>query len=209
MNAMEIPHYQNGQAGRIDVDPSFLGEKVKRRTLFASVIMYEANRRVGTHDTLTRGEVARSKRQLFQQKGTGRARVRHPQVTQCRGGGIAHGPHPRDYRYALPRKELKVALRSALLSKFRDGQVALVDRFDLPAPKTKDLARVLRTLGCAKSALIVTAAPDKNLVLSARNLPRVKVTGAKALNAYEVLLYRNLVLTQDGFDALRELSTHE
>lgn len=206
---MEIPHYTNGQAGRTEVDASFLGEKVKGRTLFSAVIMYEANQRAGTHDTKTRAEIARSKKQLFKQKGTGRARVRHPQATQCRGGGIAHGPHPRDYRYALPRKELKVALLSALLGKFRDGQVALVDDFGLAAPKTKDVAKVLKSLGCSGSALIVTAEPDPALHLSARNIPRVSVTTAGRLNAYEVVWHRNLVLTQAGLDSLREMHAHE
>ena len=81
------------------MDTAFLGDKVRTRTLKNAVIMYEANKRVGTHNTLTRAEVARAKKPLFKQKHTGRARVRHPQVPQCRGGGVAHGPHPRDYSY--------------------------------------------------------------------------------------------------------------
>src|SRR6185503_13534264 len=107
---MEIPILKRGKAERTEGDTSFLGDKVRSKTLRNAVIMYEANKRVGTHDTLTRAEVARAKRPLFKQKHTGRARVRHPQVSQCRGGGVAHGPHPRDYSYSLPRKALKVAL---------------------------------------------------------------------------------------------------
>ncbi len=207
---MEIPHYENGKAGRVDVDPAFLGDKVKSKTLRAAVIMYEANKRVGTHDTKTRAEVARSKKQLFAQKGTGRARVRHPQVTQCRGGGTAHGPHPRDYSYQLPKKELKVALRAALLSKFRDGEVGMVERFDLAAPKTKAVAGVLSALGFdGGSALIVTDTPDKNLLLSVRNLPKVKVTSVKDLNAYDVVFHRKLVVTKAGLAAMKEVHGHE
>src|SRR5262249_16410346 len=152
--AVEVLSLKGGKRGRTEVDTAFLGEKVLTRTLKSAVIMYEANKRVGTHDTLTRAEVARAKRPLFKQKHTGRARVRHPQVAQCRGGGRAHGPHPRDYSYSLPRKALKVALKSALLSKFRDGEAALVEDFDLRAPKTKVIAQVLAELKCEGSCLI-------------------------------------------------------
>jgi len=176
---MEVPIYQSGSTSRVDVDPSFLGDKVKTRTLRAAIVMYEANRRVGTHNTRTRGEIARRKGALFRQKGLGRGRVRHPQVSQCRGGGRAHGPKPRTYRYRMPRKALKVALRSALLSKFRDGEVAMVESFDLERPRTADVAGVLRSLGCEGSCLIVDRAPDRRLVLSVRNIQRVK---AGALN---------------------------
>jgi large subunit ribosomal protein L4 len=166
--------------------------------------MYEANKRVGTHNTLTRAEVARAKRPLFKQKHTGRARVRHPQVPQCRGGGVAHGPHPRDYSYSLPRKALKVALKSAILSKFRDGQVALVEAFDLDAPKTKALARTLADLKFQGSCLIVVDQVDKNLLLSARNLPGVRVAPVSQLNAYDVVFHRNLVITRKGLEKLKE-----
>ena len=206
---MEIPHYTNGTAGRVDVDPTFLGDKVKNRTLRAAVIMYEANKRVGTHDTKTRAEIARSKRALFAQKGTGRARVRHPQVTQCRGGGVAHGPHPRDYRYAMPRKALRVALQSALLSKFRDGEAAMVDRFALEAPKTREIVQVLKSLGCAGSCLIVTDQPDQNLLLATRNLRRIKVSSVRDLNAYDVVFHRHLLVTRSGFESLKEAFSHE
>jgi large subunit ribosomal protein L4 len=203
---VEVLSLKSGKAGRTEVDTSFLGEKVLTRTLKSAVIMYEANKRVGTHDTLTRAEVARAKRPLFKQKHTGRARVRHPQVPQCRGGGVAHGPHPRDYSYSLPRKALKVALKSAILSKFRDGQVALVEAFDLDAPKTKALARTLADLKFQGSCLclIVVDQVDKNLLLSARNLPGVRVAPVSQLNAYDVVFHRNLVITRKGLEKLKE-----
>lgn len=202
---MEVPIYRNGTADRVEVDPSFLGDKVKARTLRSAVIMYEANKRVGTHNTLTRGGVARSKKAIFKQKGLGRGRVRHPQVPQCRGGGVAHGPHPRDYSYRMTKKALRVALQSALLSKFRDGEVAMTEELGFDKPSTKSLNGVLKSLGCNDSCLVVTDAPDRNLVLSARNLRRVKVMAAKDLNAYDVLFHRRMVLTQKGFDALKEV----
>jgi large subunit ribosomal protein L4 len=201
---VEVLSLKSGKAGRTEVDTSFLGDKVRTRTLKNAVIMYEANKRVGTHDTLTRAEVARAKKPLFKQKHTGRARVRHPQVPQCRGGGVAHGPHPRDYSYAMPRKALKAALKAAILSKFKDGQVAVVDAFALTAPKTKTLAKALGNLKLEGSCLIVVDEADKNLLLSARNLPRVRVANVAQLNAYDVVFHRNLVLTEKGLAKLKE-----
>ena len=202
---MEIPHWKNGKTGRIEVDPSFLGDKVKTLTLHAATVMYQANLRVGTHKTKTRGEINRSKRAVFRQKGLGRGRVRHPQVSQCRGGGVAHGPVLRDYSYKMPRKARRCALRAALLSKFRDGQVLMADAIELAAPKTKELAGILRTLGASRSCLIVSDEPSKSLVLSARNMARIKVSSAKDLNALDVILYRHLLVTQAGFDSLKEI----
>lgn len=206
---MDVPMYAGGSTSRVDVDPSFLGDKVKTRTLRAAILMYEANKRVGTHHTLNRGDVARSKKALFRQKGLGRGRARHPQAPQFRGGGISHGPTPRDYGYRMPKKALKVALRSALLSKFRDGEVAMVDGFSLDAPKTKTIHGVLRSLGCAESCLMVIDQANPNLVLSVRNLPRVKVLEVKDLNAYDVLFHRRMVLTKAAFEALKEAHGHE
>jgi large subunit ribosomal protein L4 len=205
MGAMDIPHMKGGKTGKMSVDTAFLGEKVLARTLFNAVVMYEANKRQGTHDTLTRAEVARAKKPLFKQKHTGNARVKHPQVPQCRGGGVAHGPHPREYRYALPRKALRVALRSALLSKFRDSQVIAVESLALSAPKTKDIAKTLKVAGCGASCLIVVREADRNLLLAVRNLPRVKVMSARELNAYEVALHRHVLITEDGLAALKEI----
>jgi large subunit ribosomal protein L4 len=143
---MDVPVYRKGKTQRAELDLAFLGDKVLKRTLRDAVIMYEANRRTGTHSTLGRSDVARAKKPLFPQKHTGRARVKHPQVTQCRGGGVPHGPRPRDYSYAIPRKALAAALRSAVLAKFRAESASVVDGFGLSAPKTSEVAKVLDAL---------------------------------------------------------------
>jgi large subunit ribosomal protein L4 len=202
---MDVPVYRNGKAARAEIDVAFLGDRVLKRTLREAVIMYEANRRAGTHSTLNRGDVARAKKPLFPQKHTGRARVKHPQVTQCRGGGIPHGPRPRDYSYRMPRKALSAALRSALLAKFQAGSASVVDQFGLGAtPKTSKVAEVLDALKARESCLVVTAEKDSALVNAARNLPRVKVATAKDVNAYEVAFYRSLVVVEGAIAALKE-----
>lgn len=202
---MEIAHFKNGQAGRTDVDASFLGEKVKTRTLRDAILMYQANQRAGTHSTLTRGEIARSKRQLFKQKGTGRARVRHPQATQCRGGGVPFGPKPRDYSYAMPKKARRLALRTALAAKFQAGSVMLCDQVAPGEPNTKSLARTLRSFGAMRTCLIVDKSPSRALVLSARNIPGVRVSSAADLNALDVIKHRHLLLTEAGWAELKEI----
>ena len=202
---MEIPHWNKGKAGRIEVDPSFLGDKVKTRTIHAATVMHLANKRVGTHSTKTRSDIARSKRAMFRQKGLGRGRVRHPQVSQCRGGGVAHGPHPRDYSYSMPKKARREAIRSALLGKFRDGQVLMADSLQMAAPKTKELMGILRSMGAGHSCLIVDAQPQKSLVLSARNLQRVKVTSVQEINTLDIIQFRHLLVTQAGLDAMKEV----
>lgn len=206
---MDIPHYVGGHAGRTEIDPSFLGERVLIRTLRLAITMYEANKRVGTHSTLTRADVARSKKALFRQKGTGRARVRHPQVTQCRGGGRAHGPKPRDYSYRLPKKALKVALRSAILGKFQSGTVVLAEELGVNQPKTRLLKKVLDEVGCQRSTLVVDVAPTKDLLLAARNLPKVNVLSVRELNALDVARHNHLVITRAAFEALKEAFSDE
>ncbi len=205
---MQIPAWKSGAKSETSVDVAFLGDKVLKRTMHAAVIMYEANKRTGTHSTLTRAFIARAKKPLFSQKGTGRARVRHPQVVQCRGGGTAKGPHPRDYSYQMPKQALRVALRGALASKFADGEAVFADLTALAKPSTKALKAVLAGIGAARTCLIVDAAPTQALILSARNLPGVTVTAAKDLNAREVLAHKTLLVTDAGLAALREVHSH-
>jgi len=134
---------QNGDAvGTVEIDPAEFGGKVNRQLLHDAVLMYLANRRRGTHSTLRRGEVAGSTRKLSRQKGTGRARVGTRRTNKRRGGGTAKGPKPRDYEYHLPRRALRTATRMAILSKFLDHEAVILDRLELPAPKTRHVAAI-------------------------------------------------------------------
>ncbi|MEZ6195992.1 MAG: 50S ribosomal protein L4 [Planctomycetota bacterium] len=201
---MEVTIWNKGAAQKSDVDTEFLGDVVRVRLLRHAVRMYETNRRQGTHKTKSRGELHYRKAPLFKQKGTGRARVRHPQATQCRHGGVPHGPKVRDYSYAMPKKARREATRSALLSKFRDQEIALVSDWGLAAPKTKTLASMLESLGFGGSVLVVSHEFDKNLLLSARNLRRVTVVPVEEVNAYDLLRARNVLMTQEAFATLKE-----
>jgi large subunit ribosomal protein L4 len=201
---MEVTTWNNGTTSAQEVDTDFLGDIVRVRLLRHAVRMYETNRRQGTHKTKSRGDLPYRKAPLFRQKGTGRARVRHPQATQCRHGGVPHGPKPRDYSYQMPKKARREATRTALLSKFRDQEIAIVSDFGLDKPRTKTFSGMLDSLGFKGSVLVVTHDMDPNLLLSARNVRRVGVMPVEELNAYELLRARNVIMTQQAFDMVKE-----
>jgi large subunit ribosomal protein L4 len=188
--------------GHVEVAREQFDTRVRYPLLKEAAVMYLANKRVGTHSTKTRGQLAGSNKKPWKQKGTGRARAGTRKSPLWRGGGTIFGPHPRDYSYAINRKQRRVALRSALFAKFRDGQVVVLEGLKVDSPKTKPVAAALKALGVRGACLIGTSAQDKNLYLSARNIPGVFVFALSELNALDVLNARTVVLTRDGFDAL-------
>lgn len=197
---IELPVYtQSGQeASTVQVDPEKFGGKVHKKLLKQAVDMYLANARQGTVKTKQRHEVAGSTRKLFPQKHTGNARMGMIRTPSRRGGGRAFGPHPRDFGWQMPKKARKLATRSAVLSKFLDGEVKVVDSLALDHVKTKQVTALLKALGITGPCLIVSAEYSKNLVLSARNVPRVTVSHAVELNALELLRHKWLVIEKDA-----------
>ena len=204
MASCKLYRMKDGKVGTTDVDVTSLGRRSPRRVMRDAVLMYEANRRAGTHDTLTRAEVNDSKIKPWKQKHTGRARAGFKGSPLWVGGGIIHGPHPRDYSYSLPRKELRVATRAALAAKFRDGEVALVDGFALEAPKTKRVAEMIESLEMRGSWLIVLPEQDENVWKSARNIEGVSVVRASDVNAYDLLKNRTVIFTPKSLELVRE-----
>jgi large subunit ribosomal protein L4 len=158
--------------------------------LHRAVITYLANQRQGTHDTLTRSEVSGGNQKPWRQKGTGRARQGSTRAPHWRHGGIAFGPHPRDYRLAIPKKMRQLAKKSALNARAREGAVVVVDAFAYEKPKTKPFAELLAKLELAgKKVLVLTAgdANGQNVYLSGRNIPGVHVMRFADATAYEIL----------------------
>src|SRR5215471_18774288 len=146
MLSLSVYNRQGESVGTVDVDPAEFGGKVNKQLLHDVVLMHLANQRAGTHSTLRRGEVAGSTRKLFRQKGTGNARVGTRRTNKRKGGGTAKGPKPRDYEYHMPKKAVRAATRMALLSKFQDNEVVVIDDLKLEAAKTKEVAGILKTL---------------------------------------------------------------
>ena len=164
-----------------------------------------ANRRQGTQSAKTRAEVRGGGKKPWRQKGTGRARQGSIRSPQWRGGGIVFAPKPRSYRYTTPKKVRRLAMKSVLTSKVQEKELIVVDQLALDAPKTKALSEALKNMGAAKKALIVTADSDKNVVLSARNLPNAEVSTVGTMNVYDILKYDSLILTKDALDKIVEV----
>jgi large subunit ribosomal protein L4 len=207
---VQVPVYriETGEVGSADIDESAFGDEIRWRLLRDAVVMYQANRRVGTHSTKTRAEVAGSRKKPYRQKGTGRARAGKRSSPVWRGGGIVFGPRPRDYSYSMPRKSLRQALRSAVLGKLRDGEVAMIEGGNLEKPRTKEVAKAFTGLSVEGSALVVLSGQEPVLFRSARNLAGTRVRSADELNAYDVVTHDRLIFTKDGLGRLLERVGH-
>ncbi|MCG3133727.1 MAG: 50S ribosomal protein L4 [Planctomycetes bacterium] len=193
-----------GQVEETQVDASAFGTRSPRRAQREAVLMYRANQRAGTHDTLTRAEVNATIRKPWKQKHTGRARAGRTSSPLWRGGGIIFGPHPRDYSYALPRRALRYATRAAMAGKIAAGEVALVDAVEMKAPKTREMKKLLAGAGATRTALIVLPEHCENAWKSARNIQGITVKAAREVNAYDILAHRTVILTPRSYELLRE-----
>ncbi|MDZ4780231.1 MAG: 50S ribosomal protein L4 [Planctomycetia bacterium] len=192
------------EVGAYDIAPEDLAPRINKQLLHDAVVMYQANLRQGTFKTKSRTEVAGTTKKMYRQKGTGNARAGSRRSNIRRGGGHAKQKRPRDFGYRLPRKALQLATRMALASKLRDNQVVVIDQLSLAAPRTKDVAGVLRALKLNDTTLLLaTAAYDANVYKSARNIEGVKVSAVADLNALCLLQSRKLLVTKDALDAFK------
>ena len=166
------------------------------------VVAQRAAARQGTHNTLRRGEVSGAGRKPFKQKGTGRARQGSIRAPQMKGGGIVHGPHPRDYSQRTPKKMIAAALRGALSDRVRGERLHIVDSFGVNgAPSTKAAASYLASVATSKRVLIVIERSDELTIKSVRNLGNVHVLSYDQLNAYDVVVSDDIVFTKSAYDA--------
>ena len=196
---------EGATVGEITLSDAVFGAEVNSGLLHEVVQMYLANQRQGTSDTKTRAEVSGGGRKPWRQKGTGRARQGSIRSPQWRHGGIAFGPHPRKYGWTMPKKARRAALRQALSSKLANGELIVIDSFELEAPKTREVVALLKNLQVPGKVFIVTAEENTNVYKSARNIPGVRANAARNLNVYEVLASGKLVLTQDAVAKVEEV----
>jgi large subunit ribosomal protein L4 len=201
---LDVIDQRGAPVEKVTVSDRAFGAEVKGHLFHQVVRMQLANRRRGTASTKTRGEVSGGGRKPWRQKGTGRARQGSIRSPLWRGGGIALGPQPRDYSYWLPKKVRRAALCSALSLKVREGLLKVVNRIDLPEPKTKRMVGLLKDLGVEKRVLILLADNNVNVQLAARNLPDVKVLSVAGVNTYDLLYYDYIVCPQDALAKLQE-----
>ncbi len=207
MVSLPVLNQAGQQVGTYELDLNEIAGGVNKQLLHDVVVMYEASKRVGTARSRSRGEIVGSTKKLYKQKGTGRARMGPKRTPIRRGGGHAFAKVPRDWSYRLPRKAIQLATRMALLSKFQDDQVTLVDTWDVTVPKTKTVVNALKALKVAdRTCLLAVDTHSPILVKSARNIQEVSVSTAADLNAYDLLHQRQLVLTKGALDQLRKTS---
>jgi large subunit ribosomal protein L4 len=202
MPVVDVVNLNGKKVGEVDLADAIFGAKVNPHLLHEATRWYQREIRSGTHKTKDKSEVSGAGRKLWRQKGTGRARVGSIRSPLWRHGGTVHGPKPRDYSYALPKKMLLGALRSALSAKLAEQKLTVVDALELETHKTKALRETLGKLNGSKSALLVSHGENRNLELASRNLEGVKVAAPHVLHVYDVLKHDLLVLSKDSVTRL-------
>ncbi|MBQ1316857.1 MAG: 50S ribosomal protein L4 [Lachnospiraceae bacterium] len=204
MANVSVYNMEGAEVGTMELSDAIFGVEIKPHLIHRAVILHLANMRQGTQKSKGRSEVSGGGRKPWRQKGTGHARQGSIRAAQWKGGGMIFPVSPRDYSFKMNRREKRSALLSALTAKVQDGTIIVVDSLALENGKTKEMAKVLANLKAGKS-LIVTEGTDMNVVLAARNIPEVKTINADLLNTYDVMNYRNLIVTQDAVRKIEEV----
>ena len=193
------------EAGTIELKDEIFGIEPNANAVHAVVVNYLANQRQGTQSAKTRGEVRGGGRKPFRQKGTGRHRQGSTTDPSQVGGGIAFAPKPRDYRYTVPKKLKRLAMKSALSAKVQDNEIIVLDELKFDAPKTKEMVQVLENVKANKKALIITAEKDDNIVKSAANIPGVRTALVGTMNVYEIVNYNSFIVTKEAIEKIEEV----
>ena len=188
----------------IELNENVFGIDVNDIVVHTALVNFLANQRQGTQSTKTRAEVRGGGRKPWRQKGTGRARQGSIRAPQWIKGGIALGPKPRSYKYAIPKKMRRLAIKSILTSKVEEKELIVVDKLELKEIKTKEMVKVLDNLK-TKKALIVLSEKNLNVQASARNIENIKTTLVNTINVFDLLKYDNLVITEEAIKKLEEV----
>lgn len=204
MLEIDIRNLNNDIKDKIKLSEKIFKCGASESVVHTAVRSYLANQRQGTHATKTRGLVRGGGKKPWKQKHTGRARHGSNRSPLWKGGGTIFGPQPRDYTIKIPKKMKKVALYKALTMKLSDGEIFLIDSLAMEKPKTKEMVNAMKKLGLTdKTVLLVTAAKDNNVFLSARNIPTMGVIDVADLNAYHVACYDVILFTLDAMIKLQ------
>ena len=204
MANVSVYNIEGKEVGSIELNDAVFGVEINEHLVHMAVVNQLANNRQGTQSAKTRSEVSGGGRKPWRQKGTGHARQGSTRAPQWTGGGVVFAPVPRDYSFKMNKKEKKLALLSALTSKVADNKIVVLDEFKLDEIKTKKFAEVMNNLKVSK-ALVVLEGENKNVVLSGRNIPTVKVSATNEINTYDVLKYDTLVVTKAAVEKLQEV----
>ena len=204
MAQVSVYNMEGKEGGKLDLNDAIFGVEVNEHLVHLAIVQHLANMRQGTQKAKTRSEVSGGGRKPWRQKGTGHARQGSTRSPQWTHGGVVFAPTPRDYSFKLNKKEKRAALKSALTSKVADGKLMVIDELKFDEIKTKKFAEVLKNLD-AKKALVVINENDKNVVLSARNIPDAKTSLTGNINVYDVMNAGTVVLTKDAVSTIEEV----
>jgi len=199
MAVVDVQNQTGEKISQTDLNNAIFNINVKSSVMHEVVTMQLANRRSGSAAVKHRSDVRGSGRKLFRQKGTGRARRGDIKSPLLRGGGVVFGPDPKSYSYKIPKKVKRIALKMALSTKFQENNLVVIDQFELEQIKTKEFLKVVNALNI-KNALIIIDKKNKNLELSSRNIPNIKVLCSKGLNVYDILKYKKLILLKSSIE---------
>lgn len=205
MPKVAVYNINGNQVGEMELNENTFGANINVEVMHQVVKMLLANRRQGTQSALTRAEVRGGGIKPWRQKGTGRARhgsIRSPQWTH---GGIVFAPKPRSYRYSLPKKIKRIAMKSALSSKVVGNSLIILDELNFAAPKTKQVVSMLNSLKVDSKTLIVLAEKNENVERSARNIEGVKTALVNTLNVYDILNYDKFIITKEAVEKVQEV----
>ena len=205
MAEIEVKNLANEVIGKLELSDAVFKAEFNEPLIWEAVKHYNDSLRSGTASTKVRGEVSGSGKKLWKQKGTGRARIGSIRSPLWRHGGTVHGPKPRSYVYSFPRRKLQSALRSALSAKLSENSVAVIENLLPETGKTKDFQKILTNLGFTGKVLIVDSSRNKNLVLSSRNLTKVKLVPGTGVNIFDVVNSNTLLFSKDSILQVQEV----
>lgn len=205
MLQVSVVDLNNNKVGSVDLDEKIFGQTVNTALLHEAVTMDLNNRRHGTHATKTRGLVSGGGKKPWRQKGSGRARAGSIRSPLWVGGGTIFGPLPRDYSYRMPKKKSRLALYSALSLKLKENTLIVTDSLGIKDGKTREVVSVLQRLNAVDSALIVCEQENEALYRGGRNLPGVNIVDIRQLNVYDLMRYKNLIISKEDIERLTEV----
>ena len=204
MSSARVVDQAGAVTGSFDLPEAVFGIEPNEPVMHQALLRQLANARQGTSSTKTRSEVRGGGRKPWRQKGTGRARQGSTRSPQWEGGGVVFGPHPRSYRMDMPRKQRRLALRSALSAKAQDGGLVVLEAFTLEVPETRAVTTLLRSVDAGKRVLVVLGSHNEMLEKSARNIAEVQVTLAGNLSVRDLLIAETVIVTRDAIEHIEE-----
>ncbi|HRR57607.1 MAG TPA: 50S ribosomal protein L4 [Acidobacteriota bacterium] len=205
MAEVQVRNLENEVVGTLELADEVFSYHASPTLVWEAVTAFLAGRRKGTHSTKTRGEVSGSGRKLWRQKGTGRARIGSIRSPLWRKGGTVHGPKPRDYAWALPKRKRRHAVCAVLTDRLENGALWVFESLDLPSHKTKDFAAWLKSLGLDGKVLLVEGKENRNLYLGSRNVPGVTLPPSNGVSVYDLVRHDTVVVSRRAILELQEV----